>query len=930
MKQKVVNIILLTIFLLLSKVSHAQYDNYWAWSPYHALDFNNHIPVPKLSSSIGPKGDYQWNSSSICDSAGKLILYISGDTIYDREGKPLPYFLSSNLYFNTTRREFYQIVPKTIHEYYIFKTIDDNRSLQYAIVDMRLNNGYGDVEKGNENIVMAQGSFYGLEVVSKKMGGYWLLSKLTSDSFFAFPIDNSGIGKPVKTYFKELDQSWKPLYRYKITASHDCKFIVTTNPAPDLGDYSTVYAYDFDNNTGKLSNQRLIAKDFRPNRGDTSGGFFYGCAFSPNDSLFYVVHMPQIKVKATFSTVIPLTPPPYDVLYQFSRYAPDIGSSLNKFYSLDSIIVYNSALFNVLDDIKSGPDDKIYLSRFSSAFLGVINNPNVQGSGCNVIFDAIKCPCNAKYSCRGGLFPLTIHNNNSIKFITSNQCGPILFTAKSDSIFKTFTWYIQDLNGNQLDTLKGVQVSYNFKKQGKYIIILQGNSNVGYRKWYTDTIISLSKPIAYFTTNQDTVCQFSKVIFTDQSTTDTLNPNINKEWIWDFGDGDTSHRQNPVHVFKKIGLSQIKLVFSNGFCSDTFSKNIYTQAAPKPGLKALPPTGCNPLNIKIISQDSGFVKSYFYNSGNGSTDSVKNPTFNYSLPGKYYILQILQAPGGCITKDSILVSVRPSVKKSDKVDVSFATIENGLVRIAWNKLASATIYYLYRYQDNDTNNISLVKQTDNNLFLDQGLNISYHFYSYFVITSDSCGNLSGKGRIGRTILLRGNNEDNLDSKLFWNSYQDWPDGVKQYYVLSQDQNGNMSTLNITTTTTYLDANFLDINKYQNCYMIRAVSNDTPFISESNIVCINQLPKIFIPDAFSPNADSLNSTFLPITEGIKYYKINIYNRWGELIFYSDNAKKGWDGNFKGNKAPEGIYIYMITAKGYNGELFYRNGNLLLIR
>jgi gliding motility-associated-like protein len=73
---------------------------------------------------------------------------------------------------------------------------------------------------------------------------------------------------------------------------------------------------------------------------------------------------------------------------------------------------------------------------------------------------------------------------------------------------------------------------------------------------------------------------------------------------------------------------------------------------------------------------------------------------------------------------------------------------------------------------------------------------------------------------------------------------------------------------------------------------------------------------YIPNAFTPDGDEFNNTFLPIfTSGFDPYNylLIIYNRWGEAVFESNNHLLGWDGDYAGNLCPTGIYTYAITYK-----------------
>ena len=86
------------------------------------------------------------------------------------------------------------------------------------------------------------------------------------------------------------------------------------------------------------------------------------------------------------------------------------------------------------------------------------------------------------------------------------------------------------------------------------------------------------------------------------------------------------------------------------------------------------------------------------------------------------------------------------------------------------------------------------------------------------------------------------------------------------------------------------------------------------VSVSNEVKIAPAAVLYIPNAFTPNGDGLNETFGPKGEGITEYNMQIFDRWGILIFESNDLKTQWDGYHHDEKAPIGVYVYKITAKG----------------
>jgi gliding motility-associated-like protein len=89
-------------------------------------------------------------------------------------------------------------------------------------------------------------------------------------------------------------------------------------------------------------------------------------------------------------------------------------------------------------------------------------------------------------------------------------------------------------------------------------------------------------------------------------------------------------------------------------------------------------------------------------------------------------------------------------------------------------------------------------------------------------------------------------------------------------------------------------------------------------------------QVYIPNAFTPNNDGKNDTFLIYGNTISSAKMSIYTQWGQLIFQSDNVANGWDGTFKGVNQPIGVYVYMVDITFTNGTTSLRKGTVTLIR
>lgn len=91
---------------------------------------------------------------------------------------------------------------------------------------------------------------------------------------------------------------------------------------------------------------------------------------------------------------------------------------------------------------------------------------------------------------------------------------------------------------------------------------------------------------------------------------------------------------------------------------------------------------------------------------------------------------------------------------------------------------------------------------------------------------------------------------------------------------------------------------------------------------------------YIPNTFTPDGDELNQNFSPVfTAGFDPFDFNmkIFNRWGEIVFESNNAEIGWDGTYGGKIAPDGIYTWKIEFKTIaSDERIMLSGHLNLIR
>jgi gliding motility-associated-like protein len=87
----------------------------------------------------------------------------------------------------------------------------------------------------------------------------------------------------------------------------------------------------------------------------------------------------------------------------------------------------------------------------------------------------------------------------------------------------------------------------------------------------------------------------------------------------------------------------------------------------------------------------------------------------------------------------------------------------------------------------------------------------------------------------------------------------------------------------------------------------------------------------IPNTFSPNNDEINDEFKPIINcELEKYEFLIFNRWGQLIFKTNNQNDRWDGKYKSVECPMGVYMYLVNYKFYSQESKNCYGDVLLLK
>ena len=125
-----------------------------------------------------------------------------------------------------------------------------------------------------------------------------------------------------------------------------------------------------------------------------------------------------------------------------------------------------------------------------------------------------------------------------------------------------------------------------------------------------------------------------------------------------------------------------------------------------------------------------------------------------------------------------------------------------------------------------------------------------------------------------------------------------------------------------------------IYEYPGLYYVWLTIEDENGCKNSTMHTINVLEEYFSysPNAFSPNNDGINDTFQPILTDINFdtYELKIFNRWGDIIFKTEDYSNAWDGTFNGEPMMGGVYVYQINYETRRGNDQKELGQVILIK
>lgn len=300
-----------------------------------------------------------------------------------------------------------------------------------------------------------------------------------------------------------------------------------------------------------------------------------------------------------------------------------------------------------------------------------------------------------------------------------------------------------------------------------------------------------------------------------------------------------------------------------------------------------------PIEVTFTNNSTGAV-SYFWDYGDMSTSTAFDAPHLYNAPGTYDIMLVAIDSNTCMIADTAFLTITlpepivPNVAGTDTVCAGFAlqldATTPGIDTYLWtpgSTLSDPNIADPLAYPMTNTTYTVTVVDTNG---CESTADVLAYVYNN--ITVDA----------GPDIYLSFENEV---QQLFASA----PAGSSIQWTPSEGLSCDTCLspfANPEETTTY----YLYVTDIYGC-----TSVDT--------VTVYVWPSLYLPNAFTPNADSKNPIFYAYGVGIRHFEMRIYNRWGELLWMTEDLDEGWDGTYNGIQAESEVYVWKIK---YATDLF----------
>jgi hypothetical protein len=221
-------------------------------------------------------------------------------------------------------------------------------------------------------------------------------------------------------------------------------------------------------------------------------------------------------------------------------------------------------------------------------------------------------------------------------------------------------------------------------------------------------------------------------------------------------------------------------------------------------------------------------------------------------------------------------------------------------------------------------------------FIDEEVDTRSVGYRYRVVVVDDCGNDALTSNVGGNIVLKATPQLTGYNDLEWNGYAHWAGFVQAHVVYRSIEAQDFVILGIQPSDPWEYAD--DVSLYtatsgRFCYYVRALEQGNPSginaTSQSNVVCAVQEDLVYIPNAFV--VGGANPVFRPelAYADVAEYELSIINRWGQVVWTTNDRYEAWDGMVGGKMVPIGVYGYYCNYRDGAGRVFEKRGTVTML-
>lgn len=527
--------------------------------------------------------------------------------------------------------------------------------------------------------------------------------------------------------------------------------------------------------------------------------------------------------------------------------------------------------------------------------------------------------CTATASSTTNVYPLP----NPAMNITDGQefCENevIQFLNESTGSVASVVWDFGD-NGfipafpNTTSTLDNPTFSYFQSAFSPYTVTLGITDAGGCYEQIQTTIIIHDKPRAEFSAT--TVCEGVATSFTDES---TVNASVVDTWQWDFGDGTgTAAVADPSYPYAQTGIYQTELIVeTDRGCKDTITHNVVVNPTPIVSIAGMD-TCLNSQTTFVNSStpQNNTITNWDWDFGDATTATGITATTTYANHGVFTATLTATSDSGCVASGTTRVEVFPNPEPAFNLITAEGCTPHEVLFVNQSTIATGQNSVFEWDLGDGTTSADLNPQ---NVYTDSG----YYDVTLSVTSTEGCNTVLTQENAVRANITPVANFSQSDEKLsLLDAVLELKDQSEHALTWNWNLGDGTTSTDLNPTHTYTEPETYEVSL--------TVTNGDCEDSKYGRVKVEPIFTFYIPTAFTPDANGINETFFGTGEGINEYNMQIHNRWGELLFESNDLDFHWDGTYKGKQVEAGVYTYkfFILDLNYYGHQY--SGVVHLVR